>query len=198
MEFDNVKKHCERLVKQIDLSVGKGKGREILSDLCEVTGEETPEDCAKWANAVCKRLEDNINPEKLIHIRQECACVKTNKYSAYNKKYFRELREDNVNEEDYLTAVANFLNGRPRIGKRVEYVDGKIITYMGEGSSCGCFAVKNGWQKPDSITWCRCCQGTLYSIFQFVFPYKVCHMDIIGTHATGANDCVFTTWYTDK
>ena len=198
MDLDNTKKHCERLIKQIDLHVGKGKGKEILSELCEVTGNEAPQACAKWANDVSKRLEDNINAEKLVQIRQECACVKTNKYSAYNKKYFRELRESNADEMDYLKAVANFLNGRPRIGKTVEFIDGKIITHMGAGSSCGCFVVKNGWEKPSSVTWCRCCQGTLYSIYQFVFPDKVCHMDIIETHATGGSDCVFVTWYTDK
>lgn len=197
-EFDNTKKHCERLIKQIDLSLGKGKGREILSDLCDVTGKEEPQECAKWANAVSKRLEENIDSERLIQIRQQCACVKTNKYSAYNKKYFKELRENNEDETTYLKAVANFLSGRPRIGRKVEFVDGKIITHMGESKSCGCFVVKNGWDKPSSTTWCRCCQGTLYSVYQFVFPDKVCHMDIIGTHATGGNDCVFSTWYTDK
>ncbi len=198
MELDNIKKHCERLVKQVDFYVGKGKGKEILSNLCDVTGEETPQECAKWANDVSERLESNITPEKLVLIRQECACVKTNKYSAYNKKYFKELREKNADEKDYLTAVANFLNGRPRIGRTVEFVNGKIITHMGAGNSCVCFVVKNGWKKPSSITWCRCCQGTLYSIYQFVFPDKVCHMDIIETHATGGSDCVFSTWYTEK
>lgn len=144
MELDNIKKHCERLVKQIDLFVGKGKGREILADLCDVTGEETPQECAKWANDVTKRLEDNISSEKLILIRQECACVKTNKYSAYNKKYFKELRGNNEDENSYLKAVADFLSGRPRIGRKVEFIDGKLITYMGVKNSCGCFAVKGG------------------------------------------------------
>jgi alpha-glucosidase (family GH31 glycosyl hydrolase) len=50
MELDNIKKHCERLVKQIDFFIGNGKGKEILSDLCDVTGKETPQECAKWAN----------------------------------------------------------------------------------------------------------------------------------------------------
>lgn len=40
MELDNIKKHCDRLIKQIDLHIGKGKGKEILSDLCEITGNE--------------------------------------------------------------------------------------------------------------------------------------------------------------
>lgn len=198
MELDNIKKHCERLVKQTDFYVGEGKGREILSDLYNVTGEETPQECAKWANDVISRLEDNIDSEKLILIRQECACVKTNKYSAYNKKYFKELRENNTDENEYLKAVANFLNGRPRIGQKVEFVDGKIITHMGIKNSCGCFTVKNGWDKPESITWCRCCQGTLYSVYQFVLPKKACHMDIVETHATDGSDCVFSTWYTEK
>ncbi|MHB1392491.1 MAG: hypothetical protein ACYCYE_05295 [Clostridia bacterium] len=103
------------------------------------------------------------------------------------------MRENIADEEDYLRAVANFLSGRPRIGNKVKFIDGKIVTHIGEGNSCGCFAVKNGWDKPASITWCRCCQGTLYSIYQFVFTDKICHMDIIETHAAGGKDCVFST-----
>ena len=198
MELDNIRKHCERLVKQIDSHIGNGMGEEILSGLCDVTGEETPQECAKWADDVSKRLEEKIDPNKLIQIRQECACIKTNKYSAYNRKYFKELREKYEDETEYLIAVASFLNGRPRVGRKVELVDGKIITHMGAGSTCGCFAVKNGWKRPSSITWCRCCQGTLFSIYQFVLPNKICHMDIIETHATGGSDCIFATWYTEK
>ncbi len=196
--LDNAKKHCEKLHNQIKKHFGEEKAKEILAGLNDLTGEETPEECAAWAVKVTERLEKAIDLEMLTAIRQECACVKTNKYSAYNKKYFPAIRQENSDDNDYLRAVAEFLNGRPRIGKKVEYISGKIITHMGESQSCGCFVIKGGWDKPPSTTWCRCCQGTLYSVLQFVFPDKICHMDILESHATNSNDCVFSTWYTDK
>lgn len=196
--FGDIKKHHAALRTQIVKQVGKEKGMEVLTGIKEPTGEETPDERAKWASEVSECLEKSLDSEALVKVRQECACVKTNKYSAYNQKYFPAIRQANPDDEDYLKAVTEFLNGRPRIGKQVEYVDGKIITHMGEGKGCGCFVIKGGWEKPPTTTWCLCCQGTLFSVYQFIFPEKTCNMEIIETHATGGNDCVFATWYTDR
>ena len=193
--LDNPLKHLRKLEKQITRHYGEERSVEILNGLTDVTGNETPKEAAVWAERITKRLEQNIEENTLIQIREECACVYTNKYSAYNKKYFKELRENHLNEEDYLKAVADFLSGRPRIGKCVEYQNNQIVTYFGERTRCGCFVVKNGWDKPPSKTWCRCCQGCLKSVYRFVLPNKTCKMDIIETLATGGKDCIFRTWF---
>jgi hypothetical protein len=195
--MDNAKKHCEKLKKYINQYLGKGQANEILEGLDELTGEETPAQCASWAYKLNDRLESKIDQETLIHIREECACIKANKYSSY-MKYFKDIREKNENNEEYLQAIAEFLNRRGRCGKRVEYVDGKIYSHFEFGKSCVCYVIKGGWQKPPSKTWCRCCQGTLLSIYKLAFPEKECHMDIVETFATGGKDCVFSTWYTDR
>jgi hypothetical protein len=70
------------------------------------------------------------------------------------------------NDNDYLKAIAEFLNGRGRCGKKVEYIDGKIYSHYGFGDSCVCYVIKGGWQKLPTKTWCRCCQGTLMSIYK--------------------------------
>ncbi|MDF2589299.1 MAG: hypothetical protein K0S41_3140 [Anaerocolumna sp.] len=193
--MDNAKKHCEKLKKYINQYLGKGQADEILSGLDELTGEETPEQCAVWACKVNERLEKQIDSDILIQIREECACIKANKYSPY-VKYFKEIREKNDNDEDYLKAIAEFLNGRGRCGKKVEYIDGKIFSHFEFGNSCVCYVIKGGWQKPPSKTWCRCCEGTLMSIYKLVFPEKKCNMDIVESFATDGKDCVFSTWYT--
>ena len=194
----DIQKHHANMCKQIEKCVGKEQGRKVLAVIPSPTGSETPKERANWAVAVSRCLEEALTEEQVTAVRQECACVKTNKYSAYNQKYFPKLRQENPDDEDYLRAVAAFLSGRPRIGKRVEYVDGKLITSMGEGKQCGCLVIKGGWEKPPTTGWCRCCQGTLRSVYQFVFPEKECHMDIIQTHATGGEDCVFMTWYEER
>ncbi len=197
--MDNAGKHLEKLQKHIDAKLGKGKANEILAGINTLTGNETPAETADWAVKITDRLEKSIPQKDLIEIREECACIKANKYSSYNKKYFKEIREKySDDDEEYLKAIAEFLNGRGRCGKKVEYIDGKIISHFGFGNSCVCYVVKGGWEKPPSTIWCRCCQGTLKSIYQYVFSDKDCHMDIVETFATGGTDCVFKTWYTGR
>lgn len=196
--MDNTLKHLEKLHKQVSLKLGKDQADKILDGLDYVTGEETPQEAAQWAGKVIERLESSIEEQDLIPIREECACIKANKYSAYNKKYFPQIREKYPDDTEYMKAAAEFLNGRGRAGRIVEYKDGKFISHFSFGDGCVCYVIKGGWDKPPSTTWCRCCQGTLKSIFKFVFPEKVCHMDIIETFATGGKDCIFSVWYTDE
>jgi hypothetical protein len=195
--MDTVKKHLEKLQTQIDRRLGKGTAEKILTGLDNVTGRELPQEAADWARAVISRLEDKIASEDLIAIREECACIKANKYSAYNTKYFKEIREQHPDDTDYLRAVVDFLNGRGRCGRKVEFADGKIISHFGFGSKCVCTTIKGGWDHPPSAMWCRCCQGSLKSIYQYIYSNKICYMDIAETFATGGSDCVFVTWYTD-
>jgi hypothetical protein len=197
--MDTAVKHLGKIKKQIDAQYGRGKSNEILAGLDALSGSETPEEIAIWAGEIIDRLESAIPPDELIEMREECACIKATMYSAYNKKYFKEIRGQYPDDDEaYLKAVADFLDGRGRCGNKVEYVNGEIISHFGFGNSCICYVIKGGWQKPPSTTWCRCCQGTLKSIYQFVFIEKDCHMDIIETFATGGTDCVFRTWFTDK
>ncbi|MFT4145170.1 MAG: hypothetical protein QM644_12005, partial [Mobilitalea sp.] len=119
----DIKKHYLILSKQVKKQVGNEKSLEILKNLQEPSGNENPQERAKWAFDVTECLEKSLETEDIIKIRQECACVKSNKYSAYNQKYFPEIREKNSNKEIYLKAIAEFLSGRPRIGKQVEYLE---------------------------------------------------------------------------
>ena len=197
--MDDAVKHFEKLRKQIDIQLGKGKSGEIFCEADTLTGNESPEEIGIWTEKITEKLENAIPDEKLIPIREECACIKANKYSAYNKKYFPKIREKYPdNDEEYLKAVAEFLSGRGRCGKIVEYADGKIISHFSFSDSCVCAVINSGSGKPPSSTWCRCCQGTVKSILQYVFPDKKYNMDIIETFATGGKDCVFSASYTNE
>ena len=107
--MDNIKKHLEKLNKAIDAKLGKGYGNKLLKKYENVTGNESPKEIAKIATSLSKQLEKNIDIKYLKEIREECACIKANKYSAYNKKYFPELRAKFPNnDEKYLEAVYVF------------------------------------------------------------------------------------------
>lgn len=150
--MDNAKKHIEKMHKYIDLKLGKDKGAELLKGFEDITGNESPKDIAKWATSLSKHLEKNIDEKDLIEIREECACIKANKYSAYAKKYFPELRKNNPDDKDYLKAVAEFMTKRKRCGKKVEYKKGEIISHFGFQNKCACGVIKGGWEnRPQQL-----------------------------------------------
>ena len=197
--MDNIKKHLEKLNKAIDAKLGKGNGNKILKKYENVTGSESPKEIAKIATSLSKQLEKNIDIKYLKEIREECACIKANKYSAYNKKYFPDIRAKFPNnDEKYLEAVVEFMNKSGRCGKKQELKNSDIISHWSFGNKCVCYVTKGGWEKPSSKTWCYCCCGTIKSIYQYIFPEKECNVDIIETFATGGNDCIFRTWFTEK
>jgi len=196
--MDNIKKHLEKLNKAIDVKLGKGNGLKILKKYENVTGNESPKEIAKIATSLSKQLEKNIDIKDLKEIREECACIKANKYSAYNKKYFPEIRAKFPNnDKKYLEAVVEFMNKSGRCGKKQELINNEIISHWCFGNKCVCYVTKGGWEKPSSITWCYCCCGTIKSIYKYVFPEKECNVDIIETFATGGTDCVFRTSFID-
>ncbi len=195
--MDNAIKHLAKLRDQIAKRYGLEQADKLLAGVDYLTGEETPEQIGQWAEKLTQRLEEEINEVDLIPIREQCACIKTNKNSPYNKKHFPELRMKYPDDAEYMKSVAELLNVRGRAGRKVTYEDGKFISRFSFGDKCVCYVIKGGWGKPPSKTWCRCCQGTLKSVFQFVFPDKECHMDIIETFATDGSDCVFSVWYTE-
>ena len=195
----DAEKHLEMMKRQINAHLGKGKADGILRGITAPPEDAPYEAVAQWAAALSARLESEIPEADLIPIREACACIKANKYSVYNKKYFPEIRAQHpTDDEAYLQAVAAFLNGRGRIGKRVSYADGRITASFGFGSSCVCTVIKGGWERPPSTIWCRCCQGTVKSLMQFVFPDRPCHIDIVETFATGGADCVFTASFGER
>jgi hypothetical protein len=195
--MDNAKKHIEKTRKYIDAKLGKGKGSELLSEFEEITGNETPKETAKWAASLINHLENNIDEKDLIEIREECSCIKANKNSKYAKEYFPKLKKKFPNDNDYLNACSEFMTKKKRCGKRIEAVKGELISHFSFANQCCCYVIKGGWEKPPTAMWCRCCCGTIKSVYQFVFPERECHVDIMETFATGGNDCVFRTWFTE-
>ncbi|TCL70707.1 hypothetical protein EDC14_100924 [Hydrogenispora ethanolica] len=193
----NALKHYLVLRGQLDKAFGKEKSREILRGLDGVDGSESPEQASQWAKELVYRLEENIEKERLVTIRENCTCIKCNKYSPLVKK-FQELRKAAPDDDTYLREVVNFLNGRGRCGKKVGLVDGKIISHFAFSDHCSCHVVKDGWKAPPSVTWCHCCKGSLLSVYQYVFVEKICKMEIVETFATGGKDCVFATYYMDS
>ena len=201
MKMANLKKHIEKMSKSIDKKLGKGKGSEFLDKYKIVAGYETPKEVEKWVVSLSKHLEKNIDENKLIEIREDCACWKN---SPVTKKVFFELRKTYTKDKEYLDAVSEFMTKKGRCGKKVEINKGEIISYFSDvplnKHSCACGVLKDcDWKTPlSTTTWCRCCCGFIKNVYKNVFPEKICHVDIMETIVTGGNNCIFRTWFTDE
>ncbi|MCL2136844.1 MAG: hypothetical protein FWH40_04900 [Coriobacteriia bacterium] len=191
--METTQKHLIRLRKQIDARLGKGSAETVLAGIEGLEDDMSSRtETADWVITLIDRLETSLSPDDFKTIREETACIKANKYSAYNKKYFPQIRDQYPDDDQaYLKAVAQFLDGRGRVGKLVEYQDGKLVCHFGFGDACACSIIKNSLVKPPSTSWCQCCQGSVKSILQFVYLDKKCTMRIVETFASGGKDCVF-------
>jgi len=200
MSWISPAKHDADIRRETDRRLGPGYAARMLAGLDAPGDAASSEALLAWAQEVSRRMETCIGEEDRIAIREACACIKSNRYSAYNKKYFPALRAEHPDDDAaYLAAVAAFMNGRGRCGKKVELAGGqRIRSYFQFGGRCVCDAVRGAWERPPSTTWCRCCQGTVKSVYQFVFADRECFVDIVETFATGGTDCVFDTWFGER
>jgi len=72
---------------------------------------------------------------------------------------------------------------------------GDVIHSVIGREACGCSVVRQGLVEPISVTWCHCCKGSLLSVYRYVFPERICRMEVVSTIASGGGACCFTTTY---
>jgi len=183
-EFRHYRVLDEQLKKHVDDKTRK----EILENMDYVRDSSKQEIKATWAYEVTKRLDEKIDKETCIKIREGCACVLSNEKSIYAKE-FKKLRKIHKNDDEYLNEVIKYLNNTKPLRRcgEVSRDEDKIISIIGRGK-CGCTVVREGLNQPISKTWCQCCKGSLLSVYKYVYNDKECEMDILRTVASGESD----------
>ena len=167
----------------------------ILSGMDYVKESSSPEVKAQWAYEVVKRMDEVLDSETCIEVRENCTCLKSNENSIYAKT-FRKLRKQCTDEDSYIDEVVKYLNDtRPlrRCGE-VSRKGDRIFSVIARGR-CACPTIREGLKQPISVTWCHCCKGSLLSVYKYVFPDKTCKMEIISSVASGGDTCTMVTMY---
>ena len=191
-------RHMRVLREQLDVYADKEMQMKILSGMEYVKDGSTPDIKAKWAKEITKRLDEYLDSETCIKIRENCACLKSNEKSVYAQT-FKKLRKQHDDDYDYLHAVVDYLNSTKPLRRcgEVELSGDKITTIIARGR-CECQVLKNGLTNPISITWCHCCKGSILSVIKYIFPKKKCNMIIKETAASGGELCLFEATFTEK
>lgn len=188
-------RHYRVLSEQLEKFTDESTREKILSGMNHIKESSSPEAKAQWAYEVIKRMDEILDSDTCIKVRENCTCLKSNENSIYAKT-FRKLRKQYMGEDNYIDEVVKYLNGtKPlrRCGK-VSREGDRIISVIAEGR-CDCPTIREGLKQPISITWCHCCKGSLLSVYKYVFPDKTCKMEIIESVAAGGSTCTMITKY---
>jgi hypothetical protein len=191
-------RHYRALAEQLKKHVDRETEEAVLAGMDYVSSSSKPEVKVAWAREAMQRMDQHLDPETCIKVREECACVKSNEKSIFARN-FRRLRKLYPDDSEYLDEVVKYLNATTplqRCGEVTREWD-KIYSVIARGQ-CVCPVLHEGLREPLSITWCHCCKGSLLSVYRYVFPEQTCEMAIVRTIAGGAEECCFvTTWRTN-
>ena len=188
-------RHYRALAEQLGKHVGPEKQGAILAGMDYVHSGSRPEVKVGWARELMRRMDELLDRETCIAVREGCACVLSNEKSVYART-FRRLRKQYPDDDAYLDEVVQYLNATTplrRCGDVTREGD-RIYSVIGRGQ-CACPVLHDGLDGAISVTWCHCSKGSLLSVYRHVFPEKVCEMEIVSTVATGGDECCFVTTY---
>lgn len=190
-----VYRHYRVLAEQLSQHVDLDTQRAVLDGLDYLGGSPKPKVRVRWAREAMERLDTLLDPETRIRVREGCACVLSNEKSIYAQS-FRKLRKLYRDDDAYLDEVVKYLNATTPLRRCSEVTrEGDTLYSVIAWGTCGCPVLHEGLHGTLSSTWCHCSKGSLLSVYRYVFPERVCHMEIVRTIAQGAEDCSFAVTY---
>ena len=187
-------RHFRVLSEQLEKFADAGAKERILSGMDYIKESSTSEAKAQWAYEVVRRMDETLDRDTCIKVRENCACVMSNEDSIYAQE-FKRFRKQYRDDSEYMDEVIKYLNGtKPfrRCGMVTRSGD-RIFSKIGK-EKCGCPAIR-GLKQPISETWCHCCKGSLLSVYRYVFPDKNCRMEIKESVASGGKTYTLVTVY---
>jgi hypothetical protein len=194
-------RHYRVLAEQLSEHVDAETLEAVLKDLDTIRPGSKPEQKVAWAREAMARLDALVAPETCIKIREGCACLLSNAKSIYARN-FRTLLKPYPDDEAYLDAVVAYLNATASLRRcgEVTREGERLISVIARGA-CACPVLHDGLQGPApyggtlSMTWCHCSKGSLLSVYEQVFPERVCEMEILSSVATGGSECAMAAWW---
>jgi hypothetical protein len=186
-------RHSRVLQQQLASQVDPDTCAAILDGLDTITDASSQVAKAAWAREVTRRMDTVLPPQTCVAVRERCACLLSTAQSVYAKT-FRRLRRHYRDDARYLEEAVAYLNTtRPLRRCGAVTLDGDAIHSVIARGQCDCTVIRQGLTEPISITWCHCCKGSLLSVYTYLFPDRICEMEIVSTVASGGEECRFIT-----
>ncbi|SNS05344.1 hypothetical protein SAMN05446037_1003159 [Anaerovirgula multivorans] len=170
----------KRLKKSLDNYVGKEIRKEVLARYKEINGSTSPEIKAKFAKTVMERMENSIDKDICIKIREDCACKPQKALEQAKRLYEKHPKLDEFLIELQKIGIA---------GKRLELFNNKIYGLFGLGK-CVCNMVK-GAKEEIPILYCHCCKGHIKWLYEEVLE-KSLEVELTETIISGGEECGYT------
>lgn len=188
-------RHYRVLSEQLGKLTDENIREKILGGMDYVKESSSSEVKAQWAHEVIKRMDEVLDSETCIKVRENCTCLKSNENSIYAVT-LRKLRKQCTDGDSYIDEVVKYLNDTKPLRRcgEVSRKGDRIFSVIARGS-CACPTIREGLKQPISVTWCHCCKGSLLSVYRYVFPEKTCKMEIISSVASGGDTCTMVTMY---
>ncbi len=192
-------RHYRALARELGKQVDAETQAKLLGGMDYVTDRSTSRVKVAWAREMMGRMDELLDAETRIRVREGCACLLSNEKSIYAQT-FRKLRKLYPDDDAYLDEVVKYLNATAPLRRCGDVTrDGDRIYSVIAREECACpvlkLGLREGQHEPVSATWCHCSKGSLLSVYRYVFPEKTCQMEIVQTIATGGDECRFVTTY---
>ncbi len=131
----------------------------------------------RWAECVCRYLEEHYDADAIIAIRKNCRC---NDGKSIANKLLKYLKQS-----DKIEDFVRLFNERESFAS-LEYLSEHKLRFI--YPQCYCACVKRD-PRQLSKAWCYCTLGNAEGIFQEVFQKEV-KVDLLESIKTGGNRCV--------
>ncbi len=168
------------LRKNLEAAVDEATREQILEGSERIKRHTKPKVRAEWAKEVIDRMDDLLEEDQCIRIRERCACSLT----SWRLIKMKRLYKSHPDLDDFLAAV----EASGLMGKSVKR-EGDIVRVNFGVGHCVCSFVRAS-PEPISITYCHCCKGHLMGLFQAAWEKPV-RMDVVKTCISGSDDCEF-------
>lgn len=151
------------------------------STLPESSAKMPAQDQVRLAKTIMDRLDELLEKDTVIRIRQKHSCNLT-------KKQVQEISELKKKTE----GIDSFCKDYSKLlapGYLKKDGDFLIISFGWGRCICGMFNKLDEYE-PISQTWCECCNGHVMKMFNLICD-KTVQSEIQETVASGGEDCIF-------
>jgi two-component SAPR family response regulator len=170
-----------RLYKSIESSIGKAAAEDFAKKL-PLSKSATFERKFKWAEDVCRYLENTYSSENIKKIRMDCTC-------GPSEKQMVDARTLYLSSKNLAEFAEKYSNDNHSL-----WCEDEALYFSYPRCYCSCVKRMN---KPLPGAWCMCTLGYTKRLFDYALNCET-SVELIESVKTGSNRCVIKIMKEEK
>lgn len=170
-----------QLFRSMKEELGLERAKELFPEYETLPDKMSKEEQVNLARILMKRLDDELDKDKVISIRMKHPCG-VPKPTQQRKG---EIKEEFINDDERIHAFIKHLNGTYERISDNEY----LVTWGLTECVCGMFRNLKEYE-PISPTWCPCCNGHNELLFTALLDKEV-KSELLSGICAGHKECSF-------